>query len=470
MKKIKMEAVICLSFFAVLTVFGFVSAFSRDKAMSSGENRALAQRPELTFSAFFSGEWAKSFEEYYTDQFPARDVLMAAGQNVSRFLTIPVKSGGTVISKDFDLGTGESLEDLGLAPAPEEPSAPSPTMKAPKTSLTPSKEPTTTPEPTPEPEQTPTPEPTPEPEINMDKGGYLISGDRIMHQSYTKPEQCALYAEMMNNLAASLTDRRVISMVVPNSYPFYVPSAYLKKSLDQKVMIEELYAMYGDDVIHADAYTPVSEHKDEYLYFRTDHHWTARGAYWAYTGLCEALGYEPLNLEDCEYGFYEGFLGSFYRDVKAYPEAAAAGANPDTVEYFVPPIAYTSTAYRDASMTDGWNISVVNTNLNPSKVSNLYMAFTNGDQALIHINTETKNGRSIAVVKESYGNALIPFLLGHYENIYVIDYRKYNKDDLPKLSLEDFVVEKDIKDVLIVSYPYVPNNEGFRSWLGMLVK
>jgi hypothetical protein len=234
-------------------------------------------------------------------------------------------------------------------------------------------------------------------------------------------------------------------------------------------MIEDLYAMYDPRIVGVDSFTPIYANRDDYLFFRTDHHWTARGAYWAYVGLCRALDYEPSDITKWEHGRYDGFIGSFYREVRQHPQAAAVAANPDYVEYFVPPTAYTAVSYADTSMTRGVRIPVVNTGL-PGGVTNKYICFTNGDQALIRISTEAGSGRSIVVVKESYGNAVIPFLLAHYEEIFVFDYRYFNRrSDLPSVKLAEFVQTHGIDDVLIISYPYVPNQRNHAYWLEMMM-
>ncbi len=71
--------------------------------------------------------------------------------------------------------------------------------------------------------------------------------------------------------------------------------------------------------IAVDAYSKLEAHKDEYLYFRSDHHWTALGAYYAYTAFCESAGLKAEPLSKFESGEYTGFLGSLYSAIKAYP-------------------------------------------------------------------------------------------------------------------------------------------------------
>lgn len=453
-KTVKLLRIISIAAFLLpLFALGIYSMLDTDLLVSEVENRTLARRPEFSVSALMNRTYTGDLDEYYTDTFPGRETLMLAGREIRGWFYIPLENSSTIVGGEFNMGDGEALppEDYSYKPAPK-PSPDTGSSIKPSPSISPGPEPT--PEASPSPEQTP--EPTPEPEVDLNEGGYLITGNRIMHLSYTNAASCRAYADMLNRLQETMPERRVISLIAPNSFPFYAPGSQISSSLDQNAMIESLYAMYDERIIGVNPYERLMEHKEEYLYFRTDHHWNGRGAYWAYTALCDALGYTPTDIEALRKVTYENFIGSFYREVASYPAAKAVKDEPDTVEAFVPDVEYTAYAYKTAEMTDGWSIPMVNEALS-EKNTNKYVCFTNGDQPVIHVETGTKNGKSIAVVKESYGNAIIPWLLAHYEDIYVIDYRQFNQKDQPKLLLTDFVTDHNIGDILIVNYCYVPN-------------
>jgi hypothetical protein len=403
---------ITLFFFLPLLGLGLASVWSPDYPYSLAENRALAQKPVFSRGELFSGRWTSDFDEYYTDQFPARERLMWLSRSAEQILYITLEGGSAVIEGDFNLDIAGTVAQSG---------------------------------------------------DNL----FLIIGDRIMHMPEYDPDNAALYAAFLGRVQNALPDRRVISMVVPNSFPFYAPGTYMTDARDQRRAIGELYASLDPRIITVDAYTALDAHKEEAIYFRTDHHWTARGAYHAYTAFCGALGIGPCDAGTWETGYYEGFIGGFYRQVQQHPHAAAAD-NPDTAEIFIPPTAYTAVVYSDASMSGGQGIAVVNADL-PEDTANKYAAFTEGDHPLIRIRTAAGNGRSIAVVKESYANAFIPFLLAHYENIYVIDFRYFNREGQPALKLDSFVTEHGIEDVLVINYFSVPVKQDLTEWLGNLM-
>ena len=104
-------------------------------------------------------------------------------------------------------------------------------------------------------------------------------------------------------------------MVVPNHFEFGLPEKY-KNSIGkpQKPFLDIIKTKLDSGVVFVDIYDKLKEHYDngEYLYFRTDHHWTALGAYRAYEKFCETAGIVPLTLESYEKRTSTGFLGTLY--------------------------------------------------------------------------------------------------------------------------------------------------------------
>ena len=96
-------------------------------------------------------------------------------------------------------------------------------------------------------------------------------------------------------------------------------------------------------------------------------------------------------------------------------------------------------------MTDGVTIHAVATKVNSS---NKYLCFISGDTLLSRFTTGVKNGKSILVIKESYGNAFVPWLLNHYENVYVCDPRQGT------INIPSFVRDNNVDDVLAINYAF----------------
>ena len=189
-------------------------------------------------------------------------------------------------------------------------------------------------------------------------------------------------------------------------------------------------------------YDALLAHRTEYIYFRTDHHWTATGAYYAYEQFCKAKGITPTPMSSYKVDEYDGFLGTFYRDSN---QNTTMGANPDKVVAYHPLSTEATLDYGDsenANLTRGKIIYDEST----APASLKYGAFITGDNAYSVINNpDVTDGSSCIVVKESFGNAFVPFLTDHYQTIYVLDYRYW------KGSISQFAQSKGVQDVLFVN-------------------
>jgi len=86
--------------------------------------------------------------------------------------------------------------------------------------------------------------------------------------------------------------------------------------------------------------------------------------------------------------------------------------------------------------------------------ANTYSMFLGDDRIVAQIDTDVKNGRTLVVFKDSFGNALIPFLVGSFEHIYVVDYRYCN------FNAVDFCVERGATDVLFATSMFSCTSSG----------
>ncbi len=258
------------------------------------------------------------------------------------------------------------------------------------------------------------------------------------------PKSAMLYTALLNDFAAKMPkDVSVYSLIAPISSGITLPEDYadVSKNSDMKQSLELLYAQLSENVISVDVYENLMRHRDEYIYFRTDHHWTARGAYYAYAVFCEQKGITPYALTDYACTEFEGFLGSFYKDSD---NAAAMAENPDTVEAFYPMSGSVTMRFTNTK-GNSYDWPIVS-NVEQSPASLKYSAFAGADNpySVIH-NPDITDGSTLVVVKESYANALMPFLSDHYATIYEIDYRYWDGN------LVDFVAENDVKEVMFVN-------------------
>ena len=253
------------------------------------------------------------------------------------------------------------------------------------------------------------------------------------------------YQSTVNAVAESLSGvSQVYAMAIPLSSGITLPDELFSDipGSDQAQAEKDILAGMGQNVKTIPLHDVMMSHRTEYIYFRTDHHWTALGAYYAYVQFCTAKGITPHNLSDYEVSQFPGFLGSFYND-GGKPDAMKN--DPDTVNAYHPVSATASMKYGDnenSTLTGGQVIFDEST----ASASLKYGTFIMGDNPFTVIeNPEVSNGESCIVVKESFGNAFVPFLVDHYQTVYVVDYRYYSG------SVTQLARDKGVKDVLFVN-------------------
>lgn len=265
------------------------------------------------------------------------------------------------------------------------------------------------------------------------------------YEMYTYVESTAKkYADNVNAIADAVKGTATVYMLpAPLSSGITLPDALYGKDIfsDQKAAEDGIIGFMNDNVVSVPLNKAMMAHRGEYIYFRTDHHWTATGAYYAYAEFCKLSGKTANPLEGYKTQEFPGFLGTFYRDTN---ESSHLGDNPDTVVAYLPLSADATLDYTDKNgQVIRWPIIYDQSN---APASYKYGTFVGGDQPYTIIkNPAITDGSSCVVVKESFGNAFVPFLVDHYETVHVIDYRYWDG------SVSDFVKTNGVDDVLFVN-------------------
>lgn len=189
----------------------------------------------------------------------------------------------------------------------------------------------------------------------------------------------------------------------------------------------------------ADLYTPLWAHKDEDVFYRTDHHWTSLGAYYGYTGLAEALGFTPVPLDT-----YTETVRSteFYGTV--FSSSGVRWVSPDTITTYVPDTGITVTSYTYDS--NGNPVEVPRALYDESylSVKDKYSMFLGGQQSLGVVKTPNADKPKLLIIRDSYTDSLVPFLTPHFSEIHLIDLRYY------KLSIADYIQQNGIDQALVL--------------------
>ena len=383
--------------FVVLLVLFFVLAviIPKDDLASVMENRPLASAPAFNISAIKAGSFQDDFEKYLSDNIGFR----------SRFIT-----AGTLLEK---------IKGVNIIKT-----------KMPKDQV-----------------------------ITYPWGTQLVlSRGRIMEVYDKLPDVLAHYVNVLNKYSAEFADdHNMYVMLAPTQLEFDT-TEYHDLADSQKESIDEIYAQLINYTT-VNVYDKLAAHSNEYIYFRTDHHWTQRGAYYGYCALSEAKGISPLSLEDMTANKYSGFLGYLFNqaNVQEYKQFA------DEIEYFDFDKNYPITIKEKNA--DGQIVSYQNKMYRlPEGTSANYGLFMGGDFSFIEMDTDVKNGETALIIKDSYANALIPLLANNYEKILVIDPRSYYG------TVEQLTLDYDIDDIIFINYALIARNDAFITYIENIMK
>ncbi len=246
------------------------------------------------------------------------------------------------------------------------------------------------------------------------------------------------YAETLNQLKSLVGDQvNVFSLVAPTAVSFYLPEDLSYMAGSEWDNIDHLNGFF-DGVIPVDAYTELSKHTNEDIYFRTDHHWQPLGAYYAAKAFADIAQVPFAALSEYETVAMEGYVGTMYGYSDENP---LVKNNPDVFTYYKPKNEYTTTYYTQ-SLTDPYEAGLFLKSLEDTPVVSWYLVFMGGDDEVAHVHTDVGNGRKLVMVKDSYGNAVVPSLTNSFEDIWVVDMRYFEG------SISQLVKDEGLTDVL----------------------
>ena len=403
---------------------------------SENEKRELTPFPTFTFASFWNGDYFSGIGKWFSDTFPFRDTLLQWDSAVWSL------SGIQTNTIHGDVVEGDEIPDVPSV-KPTEPAVTQPTDTTVSTGTTTAPSTTTTKKPT---QTAPNKTDAHDPQGEGQQLGAIYTAGNAAYEYYSFNRSASdRYIQLINKTADALKGKATVyDIVVPNSMGVMLSNEYKQKydisTSDQKKAIAYMSASMNANVKSIEIFDVLNQHKGEYLYFRTDHHWTATGAYYAYQELAKAKGITPTPLANYEKKEFPGFLGTFYAGSNQSPKL---GDTPDTV------VAYMPKATNDLQFTDregnviNWNVVM---DVSEYGAAMKYSAFIGGDNpyAVVHNPTLT-DGSSCVIVKESYGNAFVPFLVDHYQTVHVVDYRYYGGN------LLEFVEQNGVQDVIFVN-------------------
>ena len=377
-----------LSFSFVLGLLGggiLNFAFHTDQAVSIDENRSLQQMPRFSFAAYFSGDYTSAIDSYVSDQFAFRNSIMRISRYFEGLRGIPSDSVEVVSVKNDNSASRpeEQEDDFTVESRP------------------------------------------------VRQSELIITSERAFSNHISHPLGEYHYAEALNSFVASHTGFDIYLMLPPTKVAFYTPEEYSDLTDYQYASVLNIASQLNPDIHFIDVYEAVSAHTDEYIYLNTDHHWTALGAYYAYCEFAREMDLPVFDLNDSTEVIVEDFLGSLYN----MTQSETIGSYPDTLIGYAPNIKVrmvTDNDRVDREVVGFFGYGTAN-----------YGMFLNGDAALKVITSESEAAEGkILLIKDSYANAFIPYLVYNYQEIHVIDPRHFTG------SLDQYMSENGLDTVL----------------------
>ena len=268
-------------------------------------------------------------------------------------------------------------------------------------------------------------------EINQ----VFFAKDSYLIEKYQKPQSTEKIINNLNEFFDKLSYTNMNLMLVPTSVSIYSEKLPIYAITEnQKEVIDHIYSSIHFDGVYV--YSALMNKKEDYpLYYRLDHHWTSYGAYYAYLEYCRLNQIEPIPINEFDIKeVTDSFYGTLYSKTNDY------SLKPDSIHRFdVKDSSYTVFYVQEKETSN----SLYEDSYLEKK--DKYSYFLNNNHPLIQItNNQLKNGKELVIIKDSYANSIVPFLINHYEKIHVIDPRFY------KLSISSYIEENKIKDVLFL--------------------
>ena len=395
---------------AALLLFG-----EKRQRPSLMENRMLAGFPSLSWRGVLSGDFMTGFEDYLSDSFFGREALVTLSEDaLGLFSTQTAEDALTMdiggdIESEFDRRADEQPQPTAAAPA--RPTALPAATAAPPAADAPLSDQVSVGSAVNRRDE------TYQPLAEYNFWMLRTDGTRQLVYSYT-PESIETLMAGLNAFRAALpADGTVHFALVPvaqsanwwtrNTSTF---QGWLSNAEDYMAALADdgVYIYNGPEIL-AEGLS-----QGEYLYYRTDHHWTPRGAYRVARKMLERQGLPVTRYDDYQYKVNRGFLGSIYTE----KPSAALRSMADDIE--IPSSLAPVHSYVIRQLTQSREISYMADNSN-------YLAYLQGTQTpWRRIVGGAVTGRNALVLADSFGNCFAPFLLPYYDEVHMADLRKGN--------------------------------------------
>ncbi len=261
--------------------------------------------------------------------------------------------------------------------------------------------------------------------VSKIQGVYLGKHQLIEECAKVNEEQEARNLTAINSFAQKHKDLNVKFMLVPNAISIQQDKLPLFASDDQQnTQMDHVYDSLDSSIKKVDIRNRLKKHSNEYLYYKTDHHWTSLGAYYGAKALnsnIDLANYNKMAVSNTFKGSLESKTGSLLLkdEIDIYP--------PANTDYIV---TYNSTKKTTRSIYQSKALDQ----------KDQYQVFFGGNEGMINIGIDNDSDKNLLIIKDSYANEIVQFLLPYYQSITIIDPRYYF-DDIEKQLTRDLTTD-----------------------------
>lgn len=278
--------------------------------------------------------------------------------------------------------------------------------------------------------------------VYFGKDGYLIEKfEKEDLEGGQLDRNLKVLAQALDRMAQEYGKQHVRVMLVPGATQILKDKLPLFAApYNQAQVVQELMKEGDTPEMVVQVEAALGEHRDEELYYRTDHHWTSTGAYYGYVAWMESLGMEPWEAEMFTVApVSSDFYGTLQAKVQGFRK-------PDEIKLYQPkePVEYSVEYDGNGIWTDGlYQYGALGTR-------DQYSVFLDGNHGLTRIRNlmgtgaEERKGRKLLMIKDSYAHSFAPFAVNHFEETMMVDLRYFNLD------VEEFAREEGVTDILIL--------------------
>ena len=279
-------------------------------------------------------------------------------------------------------------------------------------------------------------------DVYFAKDNYLIR--KYNEESFDTKQVTDNVAELgtfITNYAQKLGNDHVKVMMVPTA------AMILKEKLpdfavpyDETKLLTQIQSVVPGGTF-LDATESLEAHKSEYIYYKTDHHWNALGAYYGYEQWAKACGIKPYALSDFKKEkVSDSFLGTNQSKICYAKEADEIDLYQwkGNISYEV---LYNGLFQYNKDKNKIQKDIYVKKHL---EEKDKYLVYLDGNHPVVDIKTSIHNGKKLLVLKDSYAHCMLPFLLNHFEQVTVIDTRYYHN------GISTLKPEKEYTDILVL--------------------